>query len=55
MNGTVLMNMIDSEVIDDLFHNQPIYGRGSMLSKKMMTVPKRSMSPQSIHEKIDRR
>jgi len=33
MDGTVLMKKIDSEDIDDLFHNQPIYGRGSMLSK----------------------
>jgi hypothetical protein len=33
MNGTVLMIDIDSEDIDDHFHDQPIYGTVSMLSK----------------------
>jgi hypothetical protein len=33
MTGTVLMIDIDSEDVDDHFHNQPIYGTVSMLSK----------------------
>jgi hypothetical protein len=33
MNGTVLMIDIDSEDIDDHFHDQPIYGTVNMLSK----------------------
>jgi hypothetical protein len=33
MNGTVLMIDIDSEDVDDHFHNQPIFGTVSMLLK----------------------
>jgi hypothetical protein len=52
MNGTVLMINIDSEDVDDHFHNQPIYGTVSMLSKDdgfTITLP----APRSIQEKIE--
>ncbi|MDQ3976745.1 MAG: hypothetical protein M3264_09500 [Thermoproteota archaeon] len=52
MNGTVLMIDIDSEDIDDHFHNQPIYGTVNMLSKDdgfTITLP----TPRSIQEKIE--
>lgn len=52
MNGTVLMIDIDSEDVDDHFHNQPIYGTMNMLSKDdgfAITLP----TPRSIQEKIE--
>jgi hypothetical protein len=52
MNGTVLMIDIDSEDIDDHFHDQPIYGTVNMLSKDdgfSITLP----TPRSIQEKIE--
>jgi hypothetical protein len=52
MNGTVLMIDIDSEDIDDHFHDQPIYGTVNMLSKGdgfTITLP----TPRSIQEKIE--
>jgi hypothetical protein len=52
MNGTVLMIDIDSEDIDDHFHNQPIYGTVNMLSKDdgfTISLP----TPRSIQEKIE--
>ena len=52
MNGTVLMIDIDSEDIDDHFHDQPIYGTVNMLSKDdgfTITLP----TPSSIQEKIE--
>ncbi len=52
MNGTVLMIDIDSEDIDDHFHDQPIYGTINMLSKDdgfSITLP----TPSSIQEKIE--
>jgi len=52
MNGTVLMINIDSKDVDDHFHNQPIYGTVSMLSKDdgfTITLP----APRSIQEKIE--
>jgi hypothetical protein len=52
MNGTILIINIDSEDVDDHFHNQPIYGTVSMLSKGdgfTITLP----APQSIQEKIE--
>ncbi len=52
MNGTVLMIDIDSEDIDDHFHDQPIYGTVNMLSKDdgfSVTLP----MPRSIQEKIE--
>jgi hypothetical protein len=51
MNGTVLMIDIDSEDIDDHFHDQPIYGTVNMLSKAdgfSITLP----TPRSVQEKI---
>jgi hypothetical protein len=52
MNGTVLMIDIDSEDIDDHFHDQPIYGTLNMLSKDdgfTITLP----TPRSVQEKIE--
>jgi hypothetical protein len=52
MNGTVLMIDIDSQDIDDHFHDQPIYGTVNMLSKDdgfSITLP----TPRSIQEKIE--
>jgi hypothetical protein len=52
MNGTVLMIDIDSEDIDDHFHDQPIYGTVNMLSKDdgfTITLP----TPHSVQEKIE--
>jgi hypothetical protein len=52
MNGTVLMIDIDSEDIDEHFHDQPIYGTVNMLSKDdgfSVTLP----TPRSIQEKIE--
>ncbi|MDQ3851703.1 MAG: hypothetical protein M3299_02595 [Thermoproteota archaeon] len=52
MNGTVLMIDIDSEDIDDHFHDQPIYGTVNMLSKGdgfTITLP----TPRTIQEKIE--
>ena len=52
MNGTVLMIDIDSEDIDDHFHDQPIYGTVNMLSKDdgfTISLP----TPRSIQEKIE--
>lgn len=52
MNGTVLIIDIDSEDIDDHFHDQPIYGTVNMLSKDdgfTITLP----TPRSIQEKIE--
>jgi hypothetical protein len=54
VNGTVLMIDIDSEDIDDHFHDQPIYGTVNMLSKDdndrfTITLP----TPRSIQEKIE--
>ena len=52
MNGTVLMIDIDSEDIDEHFHDQPIYGTVNMLSKDdgfSITLP----TPRSIQEKIE--
>ena len=52
MNGTVLMINIDSEDIDDHFHDQPIYGTVNMLSKDdsfTVTLP----TPRSIQDKIE--
>jgi hypothetical protein len=52
MNGTVLTIHIDSEDIDDHFHDQPIYGTVNMLSKDdgfTITLP----TPRSIQEKIE--
>src|SRR5215207_7173548 len=52
MNGTVLMIDIDSEDIDDHFHDQPIYGTVNMLSKDdsfTVTLP----TPRSIQDKIE--
>ena len=52
MNGTVLMIDIDSEDIDDHFHDQPIYGTVNMLSKGdgfTINLP----TPRSIQEKIE--
>ena len=52
MNGTVFMIDIDSEDIDDHFHDQPIYGTVNMLSKDdgfTITLP----TPRSIQEKIE--
>jgi hypothetical protein len=52
MNGTVLMIDIDSEDIDDHFHDQPIYGTVNMLSKDdgfTITLP----APRSVQEKIE--
>ncbi len=51
-NGTVLMVDIDSEDIDDHFHDQPIYGTVNMLSKDdgfTITLP----TPRGIQEKIE--
>jgi hypothetical protein len=51
-NGTVLTINIDSEDIDNHFHNQPIYGTVNMLSKDdgfTITLP----TPRSIQEKIE--
>jgi hypothetical protein len=52
MNGTVLMINFDSEDVDDHFHNQPIYGTVSMLSKDdgfNITLP----APRTIQEKME--
>jgi hypothetical protein len=52
MNGTVLMIDIDSEDIDDHFHDQPIYGTVNMLSKDdsfTVTLP----TARSIQDKIE--
>ena len=52
MNGTVLMIDIDSEDIDDHFHDQPLYGTVNMLSSDdgfTITLP----TPRSIQEKIE--
>ena len=52
MNGTVLMIDIDSEDIDDHFHDQPIYGTINMLSKGdgfIINLP----TPRSVQEKIE--
>jgi hypothetical protein len=52
MNGTALMIDIDSEDIDDHFHDQPIYGTVTMLSKDgafTITLP----TPRSIQDKIE--
>src|SRR5215213_8181232 len=52
MNGTVFMIDIDSEDIDDHFHDQPIYGTVNMLSKDdsfTVTLP----TPRSIQDKIE--
>jgi hypothetical protein len=52
MNGTVLMIDIDSEDIDDHFHDQPIYGTVNMLSMDdgfTITLP----TPRTIQEKIE--
>jgi hypothetical protein len=52
MNGTVLMIDIDSQDIDEHFHDQPIYGTINMLSKDdgfTITLP----TPRSIQEKIE--
>ena len=52
MNGTVLMINIDSQDVDNHFHNQPIYGTVSMLSRDngfTITLP----APKSIQEKIE--
>jgi hypothetical protein len=52
MNGTVLMINIDSEDVDDHFHNQPIYGTVSILSQddgSTITLP----APWTIQEKIE--
>jgi hypothetical protein len=52
INGTVLMINIDSEDVDDHFHNQPIYGTVSMLSKEdgfTLTLP----ATRGIQEKIE--
>jgi hypothetical protein len=52
MNGTVLMIDIDSQDVDDHFHNQPIFGTVSMLSKDdgfSITLP----TPRSIQEKFE--
>jgi len=52
MNGTVLMIDIDSEDIDDHFHDQPIYGTVNMLSKDdVFTVT--LLTPRSIQDKIE--
>jgi hypothetical protein len=53
MNGTVLMIDIDSQDVDDHFHNQPIFGTVSMLSRDdgfSITLP----TPRSIQEKFER-
>jgi hypothetical protein len=52
MNGTVLIINIDSEDIDDHFHDQPIYGTVNMLSRDdgfTITLP----TPRTIQEKIE--
>ena len=52
MNGTVLMINIDSQDVDNHFHNQPIYGTVDMLSRDngfTITLP----APKSIEEKIE--
>jgi hypothetical protein len=52
MNGTTLMIDIDSQDVDDHFHNQPIFGTVSMLSKDdgfSITLP----TPRSIQERIE--
>jgi hypothetical protein len=52
INGIVLMINIDSEDVDDHFHNQPISGTVSMLSKEdgfTLTLP----APRSIQDKIE--
>jgi hypothetical protein len=52
MNGTVLMIDIDSEDIDDHFHDQPLYGTVNMLSKDdafTVTLP----TPRSVQDKIE--
>jgi hypothetical protein len=52
MNGTILIIDIDSQDVDDHFHNQPIYGTVSMLSKQdgfTITLP----APRSIQDKIE--
>jgi hypothetical protein len=52
MNGTVLMIDIDSEDIDDHFHDQSIYGTVNMLSKGdgfTITLP----TPRTIQETIE--
>jgi hypothetical protein len=52
MNGTVLIIDIDSQDVDDHFHNQPIFGTVSMLSKDdgfSITLP----TPRSIQEKFE--
>jgi hypothetical protein len=52
MNGTVLMINIDSQDVDNHFHNQPIYGTVGMLSRDngfTITPP----APKSIQEKIE--
>jgi hypothetical protein len=51
-NGTALRIDIDSEDIDDHFHNQPIYGTVNMLSKDgafTVTLP----TPRSMQDKIE--
>jgi hypothetical protein len=52
MNGTVLMINIDSEDIDDHFHDEPIYGTVNMLSKDdvfTVTLP----TPRGIQDKVE--
>jgi hypothetical protein len=52
INGTVLIVDIDSEDVDDHFHNQPIYGTVSMLSKEdgfTITLP----APRGIQDRIE--
>jgi hypothetical protein len=51
MNGTVLAIDIDSQDVDDHFHNQPIFGTVSMLSKDDgLTIT--LLTPRSIQEKF---
>jgi hypothetical protein len=52
MNGTILIIDIDSQDVDDHFHNQPIFGTVSTLSKDdgfSITLP----TPRSIQEKFE--
>jgi hypothetical protein len=52
MNGTVMIIRIDSEDIDDHFHNQPIYGTVNMMSKGdgfTIMLP----TPRGIQERIE--
>jgi hypothetical protein len=54
MNGTVLIIDIDSQDVDDHFHNQPIFGTVSTLSKDdgfSITLP----TPRSIQEKFEQK